>query len=226
MSIDKYSLFSYVLKQVNTFFPDKNKVVKDNQLTKAFEKALSRLEYCFSHISDPLYSTLDENGIEHPFFQHTNSDQYCIFLYYFSNSLWKMYPTKKDVCDKLILLNKTLHGCWFTYKVELPDIFYVSHPVGSVIGHAIYRNFLVICQNVTIGERIDTKEEIGEYCFLSTGATIIGNERIGKDVSIGVNTTIFRETIPDNSVVYIDRKTGSRVIKQLKRNSRAHLCFK
>lgn len=164
-------------------------------------------------------------GVKESFFQHTNSDQYCQFLWFFSNSLWNMFPEKKWICDKVILLNKALHGCWFTYKVQLPDIFIVVHPVGSVIGHATYSNYLVICQNVTIGERVGDKKRIGEYCFLATGSTIMGDGEIGNDVSIGINTIVYKEDIEANSVVYIDKNSGERKIIKTNKPSRARFYF-
>ena len=157
----------YAINQINTFFPDGNIVeYDDSELNEAFMDALKRLEFCFEHITNPRYSIFDDKHVVHPYFQHTNSEQYCTFLYFLSNSLWKLYPDKSWICDKLILLNKTLHCCWYTYKVKLPDIFYLIHPIGSIIGHAVYSNYLVICHNVTIGERMDTSNSIGELCYL------------------------------------------------------------
>lgn len=224
ISVNK--LKEYIIKQLNNFFPDGKEVVDDFKFNSAFNEALERLEYCFRHITVRGYSVVD-GGREYPFFQHTNSDQYCQFLYFLSNTLWNNYPENKDICDKIILLNKLLHGCWYTYRVKLPDIFLFIHPIGSIIGHAKYSNYLVICQNVTIGERRFAENEIGEYCFLSTGATIIGDERIGNKVSIGVNATVFREEIPDNSIVYQDVKSGKTIItKQKKEECKAKSYFK
>lgn len=225
-SISKENIKKYVIKQLNTFFPDGNDVRECKELDAAFENAFVRIEKCFSHIAVRGYSVKTEEGKKSAYFQHTNSDQYCQFLYFLSNSLWNEFPEKKDICDKLILLNKALHGCWFTYKVKLPDIFILSHPVGSVIGHALYSDYLVIHQNVTIGEReIGATKRIGKYCFLSTGSSIIGDGEIGDNVSIGVNAVIYKEDIESNSIVYLDKNTGERHIKKNKGLSRAHDLF-
>ena len=169
-SVPLNEIKKYVIRQINTFFPDSN-VLEENdcEFEEAFNDAIKRTNYCFHFITLRGYTILDDDGQKHSYFQHTNSDQYSQFLYFLSNSLWKKYPHRSTVCDKLILLNKALHGCWYTYKVNLPDIFLLAHPVGSVIGHAIYNNFLVILQNVTIGDRRYTTEPIGKFCFLSGG---------------------------------------------------------
>ena len=225
-SIEKERILEYTIKQLNNLFPDGNEVLICREIQDAYDKALDRLENCFKHIVIRGYSIVSKDGNKYPFFQHTNSDQYCQFLWFFSNTLWKLYPFKKDVCDKLILLNKALHGCWYTYKVNLPDIFILCHPVGSVIGHAIYSDYLVVCQNVTIGEReVGATKRIGKYCFLATGSTIMGDGEIGDNVSIGINVVVYKEDIKSNSVIYIDKCTGQRVIKENKGESRAHFYF-
>lgn len=225
-SLEKEKILEYTIKQLNNLFPDGNDVLVCHELQDAYGRALNRLENCFKHITIRGYSIISEDGNKYPFFQHTNSDQYCQFLWFFSNTLWKLYPDKKEVCDKLILLNKALHGCWYTYKVNLPDIFVFCHPVGSVIGHALYSDYLVVCQNVTIGEReIGATKRIGEYCFLATGSTIMGDGEIGDNVSIGINAVVYKEDIPSDSVIYVDKRTGERVIAKNKGQSRAHFYF-
>lgn len=216
----------YLINQLNYFFPDGQAVTDDAELSDSFEKALSRLDYCFKHIVIQGYWTVDKSGNKHPFFQHTNSDQYCQFLWFLSNTIWKCYPEKKSICDKIILLNKALHGCWYTYKVELPDIFILIHPVGSVIGHAHYSNFLVVCQNVTIGQKeVGDMSTIGEYCFLGTGATIMGACTLEDNVSLGIHSVVYNEFIEKDSVVYTDKLTGERKIIKTSRMCRARMYF-
>ena len=99
------------------------------------------LENCFKYINIPAYS--DNKG--QTFFSYLHSDQYAHFLYYLSNSLWKI-SQNKPICDKLIYLNKALNGFFYSYKGSLPDIFFLGHPVGSVLGNANYSDFLVVFQ--------------------------------------------------------------------------------
>ena len=217
LSIPKSELKRFIGRQLNTFFPDKYKF-SGKDIDVAFELGLERTEWCFKHIT--LESYFKDNQA---LFSHLHSDQYSQFLYYFSNSLF-LESQNKPICDKLILLNKTLNGMFYSYKGILPEIFLLGHPVGTVIGNANYSNFLVISQNVTINtgvvdENGDLKPRIGKGVFLSAGATIIGNKSIGSRTSIGANTLIFNREIPDDSIAYT-KNDGSLVVE-----SRKKVCF-
>ena len=116
--------------------------------------------------------------------------------------------------DKLILLNKALHGVWISYKNNLPNIFLLAHPVGTVLGNVNYSDYLMVIQNVTVNS-IPAKDNSlpGEYgqtfgkgLFLSSGAKIIGCEKIGDFVSIGVNVCVHKQAIPSNHIVYRDQQ--------------------
>ena len=209
LSLDKEELQYYVSRQLEYRFPDKKSILNFEEPInkKSFEEALERVEYCFQHIMVRGYSVV-EKGDKNTFFHHLNSDQYSQFLYYFSNSLWKN-GGNPDLCSKLILLNRDLSGCWFSYKAKLPDIFVLIHPVGSVLGNKNieYSDYLVVLQNITInGSNIPLK--LGKYLFMGAGSKIIGGGGIGDCVSIGVNTVVRNPNIPDNCVVYQDVCTG------------------
>lgn len=210
LSLSKEALQNYIARQLEYRFPDRKSCMdfKETINIKAFDEALQRLEYCFSHISVRGYSISDDKGKQHPFFNHLHSDQYSQFLYYFSNSLWKK-EGDLDLCSKLILLNRDLHGCWFSYKGDLPDIFILVHPVGSVIGHVNvkFSDYLVVLQNVTINST-ESSLILGKYLFLAAGAKIIGGGKIGDRVSIGANALVRNPDITNDCIIYQDTKTG------------------
>lgn len=108
----------------------------------------------------------------------------------------------KWLCDKLLNLQCILHGFFLSYKCEMPDIFILGHPIGSIIGNAKYSDGLYIGQNVTINTHVDgdgkTDLCIGKGCAFLTGATIIGNQPIGDRVSVGVNVLIYNKKIDDD----------------------------
>ena len=145
-----------------------------------------------------------------PIFYHLNSDQYSQFLYFLSNSLWKLNGDK-NICDKLILLNKALHGIWYSYKNNLPKIFAFIHPVGTVLGNANYSDYLIVCQNVTVNTIVKSGHTFGKGLVLWSGAKIIGEENIGDWVSIGVDACVYKREIPSNSIVYRDNEGAIRV---------------
>ena len=90
-----------------------------------------------------------------------------------------------------------MNGCWFSYKALLPDIFFLDHPVGTVLGNAKYSDFLVVTQNVTVETNYDeignSAPYLGKGLFLSAGAKIIGNKPVGDRVSLGVDTVVFNK---------------------------------
>lgn len=143
-----------------------------------------------------------------PYFNHLNMDQYSQFLYYFSNALWRR-GGNEDVCSKLVLLNRELSGCWFSYKGKLPDIFILMHPVGSVIGHknVVFSDYLVIMQNITINGTT-SELKLGQALFIGAGAKIIGGGVIGDRVSIGANTLVRNPQIQNDYIIYQDTDTG------------------
>ena len=161
-------------------------------------EVLARLEYCFSNIHRKYYT--DARGI--PLFNHLNTDQYCTFIYLMANSVWKKNPNS-SLPAKLYALNKLLHGIDLFYSVQLPDIFLFSHPVGSVVGNAQYSNYLVIYQNVTIGSNLSGQYPvIGEGVALYCNAKLIGNCKVGNNVSFAAGTLVIDSDIKDDSIVY------------------------
>ena len=212
ISISTDDLKKYLGNQLNNFFPD-NYSFKGSDIDSAFSLALDRTENCFKHII--LRGYRDELG--NAFFSHLHSDQYAQFLYFFSNSLWKI-SENKVICDKVLLLNKLLNAFFISYKGNLPDIFLLGHPVGSIIGNAHYSNFLVIYQNVTINTSVDEKGNeapiLGQGLALMAGAKIIGNKTIGDRVTIGVDAVVNSQDIKDDMVVLKDKVSGKQIIRR------------
>lgn len=225
LSIDEEHLKNYIVFQLEHFFPDDNKYDIPIEILNF---AISRMEYNFSKINLPAYS----NDQGQTFFNHLHSDQYSMFLYFLSNELFRRGIDSKErrvLCDKLMLLNRCLSGAFIPYKIELPDIFFGGHPVGTVLGHAKYSNYLIVMQGVTVSsgseyDHIDSggaKEcpEFGEYVQLCSGCSVVGRPIIGNNVTIGVNATCHGIDIPDNSVLFQDKITGKITIKKRTRES-------
>lgn len=199
LSLSTQELYESINGQVEMYFPDKSMVKGDR---RSFDLALERLEYCFKHISLKDYQ---QNGEVQ--FYHLHMDQYSTFLYYYANSIWKNGGSK-IFADKLVLLNRALSGMWCSYKNNLPDIFLLGHPVGTVLGNANYSNYLVVLQNVTVNTIRDVEDKwllnIGKGAYLSAGAKIIGNSSIGDWCTVGVNTVLHNKLLPDNHLAYND----------------------
>ena len=211
--LEKDELKYYLERQMENYFPDNltEKYFRGADVNYALDEALIRLENCFKHINNPVYS--NEKG--QTFFSHLHSDQYSQFLYFFMNSLWKK-SQNKVICDKTLLLNKLLNNLFVSYKCELPDIFLFAHPVGTIIGNAKYSDYLVVFQNVTVntGEgRSCLSPVLGKGLMLAAGAKIIGNESIGDRVIIGVDAVVYKQSINNDKMV-IRNKLGEIEIKE------------
>jgi serine acetyltransferase len=216
ISLSEDKLLEYIVKQVNNFFPDKE--VEINQdIKKSFELSLLRMEYCFSFIKNSAYN---KDGIVT--FDHLHTDQYLQFLYFWANTHWRM-GYNENFSKKLGNLHRYLSGMFLSYKCELPDIFFIYHSVGTVIGNAYYNNFLVISQSVTIntGDIIENKRRpiLGKGLYLGTHAKIIGNQEIGNYVSIGVEAASYKEDVPSNSTII--RYEGKDLVRKRKNT----LCY-
>lgn len=195
LSIEKNELVLYLTSQLNIFFPDKNKVCA-GEIASLTDNALDRIEFCFSHTGLKYY----KDG-EQSVFNHLNSDHYCMFLWFVSNEAYlhgKIY-----IAEKLFYMNKMLNGVDMFYSIKLPEIFLVVHPLGSVIGNASYKNYLIIYQNVTIGSNPDGKYPVlSEKLILYSKSSIIGNCNLGENVVISSGTSVISENIPSNSLVF------------------------
>ncbi len=212
LSLSCNDLADYVAGQCNAFFPDEH-VLFGKEFSRGVRLALERAEYCFSHIRLRGYGEGRQAR-----FHHLHSDQYAQFLYYLANSIWQLEPEKESLCRKLILLNRALHGCWFSYKGRLPDIFLFDHPVGTVLGNASYSDYAYFSQNVTINTQpsaaVSATPLIGKFLFMSAGAKIIGEEPIGNDVTLGVDAVVYHRRIPDGTILFKDEETGRQVMKE------------
>jgi len=194
-SLSMKDLGTYTAKQIGNFFPDRN--VDACHLDVYIGKAMERTEYCFSRIGGKYFS----DG-EQTLFNHLNTDQYAMFLYFLSNTLWRL-EGDVDLAAKVYCLNKTLHALDVFYEVELPDIFRFLHPVGTVLGRGQYSNYFVAYQRCTIGTNLSYEHPtLGEGVVMYAGSAVIGNSEIGENCWVSIGTTIMDKDIPSNQVVF------------------------
>lgn len=224
LSMSKGELKNYIKRQLAAFFPD-GFTMEGNDVDIAFELGLERLENCFQYLTFPAYC--DEAG--QTFFSHLHADQYAQFLYYFSNSLWNT-SQNKPICDKLMYLNRVLNSWFFSYKGELPDIFFLGHPVGTILGNAVYSNFLVVFQNVTINTNADEYGNpapvLGKGLFLGAGSKIIGSKKVGDRVSLSVDAVVYNQEVPDDMVVIKNNMGEVQIVKRKKTHCMAQNYFR
>lgn len=193
-SMSRAELCDYTARQLNNIFPD-GRDVAATELLAAADDAPQRVEHCFSHILWPTYSL---DGEAH--FNVLHSDQYCSYLYLLSNALHRR-QADPTVSAKVFGLNKALHAFNCMYDTELPEVFWLVHIVGTVLGKADYGNFLVVRQGCTIGAVGGEYPTLGEGLVLSAGSSIIGTCTIGDNVMVGPGCHVFKTDVPAGTLV-------------------------
>ena len=106
------------------------------------------------------------------------------------------------LADKIYYLNKALNGCDLFYQVKLPDYFKLDHPVGSVMGRALYGEGFSFSQCCTVGNNRGIYPIIGKNVQMCAYSSIIGNCHVGNNVIIGSNSGIKDCDVPDNMIVF------------------------
>jgi len=193
LSLPTMALAEYVARQINHFFPDRDEA---DHVRRVIPDTLDRLEHCTRHVR------IKGNwGHDGPKFDHLHTDQYAVFLYYLANTAFRQGVT--SLAAKAYALNKALHGLDAFYEVELPDIFAVVHPVGTVLGRATYGDYFCAYQNVGVGADLkNTHPVIGEGVVMYGGSRIIGAVTIGSNCLISAGASILSGAVPDNHVAF------------------------
>lgn len=124
-----------------------------------------------------------------------------IFLWFLSRVIWLEHQ-QTPLCDKLFFLNKSLNGFSCSYSTKLPDVFFIFHSVGTVLGKADYGEFFVALHGCTVGSHAGAYPKIGRGVALAAHASLIGGSVLGDRVSIGSNTAIFQQRIASDQVVF------------------------
>lgn len=181
--------------QVNNLFMLNN--IEADVLTVSLPRALAKTEYCFSFSQNKYYKK-DGNVA----FSIYHSGQYCVFLYFMARQIFLDFPKMRELADKLYFLNKTLNGLDLYYEVEMPSVFHLDHPVGSVMGRAHYGRNFTFAQSCTVGNNKGIFPQIGANVQMLSGAKILGNCKIGNNVIISANSYIKDQDIPSNSLVF------------------------
>lgn len=209
MSLSKQDLTAFLLRQLETFFPDSHKVNED-EISGQLDTALQRVEYCFSKVNNRYFN--DQDGV---IFNHLNADQYAMFLYFVARALF-IRGAEPRVCDKLFQLNRYLHGVDAFYEIELPDIFLFVHPLGTVLGRAKYSNYLLVYQRCSTGSNHDIFPTLSKYVSLHPGASIIGTCRIGENCKVSVDSTIVDQNL-DRDSIFIGNSIDFTIKKSAKK---------
>jgi len=218
LSITKKKMLKKLNILLKTYFPEDNtKYLTGISFLKVFNITYDRIDYCFKRIKEKYYNN---NNSKNFFFNHLNTDHMCAFFYFLYNSGYREKLNDK-ILTKFFYLNKILHSIDIFYTVQLPDIFHICHPIGTVIGKAQFSNYLVVYQNVTIGSAGAGKKLIypkfGEGVILYSNTSVIGDCNVGNNVIFGSNSAILNKNITNNKIV-LGNFPKNRIIPNDKNN--------
>ena len=105
-------------------------------------------------------------------------------------------------------------------KTVLPEIWSCEHPLGAVMGRAVYGNRFFFYQGCTVGGSEKGNETyypiIGNDVLMYSNSKVLGRCRIGNHVVFAANAFVINQDIPDNCIVFGQRP--NLVIKQMKEN--------
>lgn len=194
LAIPQSSLGSLVARQLQNMFV--LHPAERSPLNASVAKALRSSEACFRA---SLVKSFQRGG--QAFFDPFHSGQYCIFLYWLAHALGRSAKTR-PLATRVYLLNKALHGCDVYFEVELPRIFSLDHPVGTVLGRAVYSDYFFFAQNCTVGNNRGRYPVFEERVSLLAGAMVLGNCHVGRSSIISARAVVKDENIPPNSLVF------------------------
>lgn len=190
LNLDRARLGAYVRAQITQFFPtgdDPELGLIDVHL----DEALGRLERCIAQVR---MWTPGQFDVLH-------SSQYCIFLYYLSNTIWRR-ERARSVCSKLFLLNKALNAIDCFYEIELPEVFFIGHSVGIVLAKATYCNHLVLYQNSTVGKNHGEAPVLEDGVILYPNTAVIGRCRVRSRSIIAQGVSVISRDTEAGRIAY------------------------
>lgn len=196
LELSKEDLTALIIKQLSALFIFR-KNIEFTTLTDSITTALECCEYCFTHTPNKYYRKEGE-----VYFNPFHSGQYSIFLYFLARAVFDMEKEKSTLPDRIYYLNKCLNGLDLYYEVNMPKIFFLDHPVGSVLGRAVYGERFSFGQNCTVGNNKGAYPTLGNNVSMMSGAKIVGNCVIGDNVIMSANTYIKDRDIPASSMVF------------------------
>jgi serine O-acetyltransferase len=190
VNIDRYQLAEYVRKQLSNLLP----LPADAEVELIevhMDEALRRLNRCVSQVR---MWTPEQFDVLH-------SSQYCTFLYYLANTIWRRERAHK-ICTQLFLLNKSLNAIDCFFEVELPEVFFIGHSVGIVLAKATYGNHLVLYQNSTVGKNHGVAPVLEDGVILYPNTAVIGKCLVRRRSVIAQGVSVINRSTEANTIVF------------------------
>ncbi|MCZ4330205.1 hypothetical protein [Castellaniella denitrificans] len=203
--IEQEHMVAYVRTQLERLFPLPD-MPDLTVLVRCMPVALKRLHRCINEVK--LWAP-DRFDVLH-------STQYCIFLYYLANTIWKE-TGERSVCTLLFLLNKALNGIDLFYEIEMPEVFFIGHSVGIVLAKASYGNYLVLYQNSTVGKNHGVAPVLEDRVIMYPNTAIIGRSHVRSGSVIAQGVSVINTDTPGDCLVF-SGSDGRILFKDVKRD--------
>jgi len=203
LRIGRDGLLRYLLRQLENLLPDGRDCAAP--IEAHLDAALARIRHCIAGVKAWPAERFD----------YLHSSQYCQFLYYLSNTIWKQ-TGETEVPTKLFLLNKALNGIDCFYEIELPEVFFIGHSVGIVLAKASYGEQLVLYQNSTVGKNHGVAPVIEAGVVMYPHTAIIGRCLVRAGTVVSQGTGIVNRDTPGDCIVF-DGAAGELAFKPLRR---------
>jgi serine O-acetyltransferase len=188
--LTRCGLIDYTASQISHFFPDSRSGIRE-RIESNLAESLDRLQRCINAVR-----YWPENR-----FGHLHSTQYCLYLYFLSNTIWRN-SGDEDSCVRLFLLNKALNGIDCFYDIAMPDVFFIGHTVGIVLAKATYGEHLVLYQNSTVGKNHGVAPVIEEGVIMYPNTAIIGRCRVRARTTIAQGVSVINQDTPGNAIAF------------------------
>lgn len=195
VNYNRDELVSLVIMQLRNWY-----TINDTEILSIntiMDSVLEKVEVCFDKIANKYYYS---NELEGAILNPLHNGQYTFFLYLLSRQLF--LQGESTLCDKIYNLIKIFSSCDLFYQVNMPDIFFFDHPMGSVIGRAEYSDYFSFSQGCTVGNNKGVYPKFGTHVHLLSNSKVIGNCNIGDYVIVSANTYIKDIDIPSYSLVF------------------------
>lgn len=180
----------YLAAQLHNLIPDQGMEADIENIQAVLPNALIRMEPILAAVRNFETGVLD----------HYNALQHCTLVYLLSNEASTQHPCS-TLADRLFCLNRAMHAIDLFHRVQMPEVFFISHGLATVLGNANYGNRIVVFQNVTVGRVGENRPTIGSHVVLYPGATITGNSVVGDGSVIAAGTVVHNTFIPPHSIV-------------------------
>ncbi|MDP3173774.1 MAG: hypothetical protein Q8M88_05010 [Phenylobacterium sp.] len=185
------SLVDYTAAQCANLIPDGRTEAFRDIVDAHLDEALERLHRCINACAP---WRPDQ-------FNYLQSSQYCIYLYYLANTIWRR-SGDTGAPTRLFLMNKALNGIDLFYEIAMPEEFYIGHSVGIVLAKATYGNRLVLYQNVNVGRHLSDIPVIGDRVVLYPDSSVVGRAVIEDGAVLSQGVRVINRTAPAGSMVF------------------------